>query len=160
HSIHSPHFLQHLPERRCDSRRYAMRVLFIGDIVGQPGVQIVVRALPWLREREGLDAILANAENAAGGFRLTTDLYRRLRGTGGDAFTMGDHIYKKQEIISIMNEDAPLCKPANFPPEAPGKDFTLVTARDGTTLAVFTVLGRLFTRPVDCPFRAADRVLE
>ena len=137
-----------------------MRVLFIGDIVGQPGVQIVVRALPWLREHERLDVILANAENAAAGSGLTPALYRRLRGAGVDAFTMGDHIYKKQEIISVMNEDGPLCKPANFPPEAPGKDFVLVTTRDGLTLAVFTVLGRLFTRPVDCPFRAADRVLE
>lgn len=137
-----------------------MRVLFIGDIVGQPGVQMVARAVPWLRARERIDAVVANAENAAGGSGLTPALYRRLRSAGVDAFTMGDHVYKKQEIIGVMNDDAPLCKPANFPPEAPGRDFTVVTARDGTTLGVFTVLGRLFTRPVDCPFRAADRVLK
>ena len=137
-----------------------MRVLFIGDIVGQPGVQMVVRAVPSLREREKIDLVVANAENAAGGSGLTPALYRRLRSAGVDALTMGDHIYKKQEIVGVMQEDAPVCKPANFPPEAPGKDFAVVTAQGSAALGVFTVLGRLFTRPVDCPFRAADRVLK
>jgi metallophosphoesterase (TIGR00282 family) len=72
---------------------------------------------------------------------------------------MGDHIYKKQELIKVMAADAPICKPANFPPEAPGKDFVVVPARDGTPVGIFSLLGRLFMRPVDCPFRAADRVL-
>jgi metallophosphoesterase (TIGR00282 family) len=137
-----------------------MRVLFIGDIVGQPGVQMVVRAVPWLRDHERLDLVVANAENAAGGSGLTPALYRRLRQAGVDAITLGDHIYKKQEIIDTMAEDAPLCKPANFPAEAPGRELALVPSRDGTLVGVFTLLGRLYMRPVDCPFHAADRVLK
>jgi metallophosphoesterase (TIGR00282 family) len=136
-----------------------MRILFIGDVVGQPGMQIAQRAVPWLRGREGLDLVVANAENAAAGSGLTPPLYRRLRQAGVDAFTLGDHIYKKMDVADLLNTDAPLCKPANFPPEAPGRDVVVVPARDGTPVAVLSVLGRLYMRPVDCPFRAADRVL-
>jgi metallophosphoesterase (TIGR00282 family) len=136
-----------------------MRILFIGDIVGTPGVNVVRRALPGLIRRERLDCVIANAENAAGGSGLTPRLYRRLREAGVDLFTLGDHIYKKGEIIDLLRAEARLCKSANFPPEAPGFEVAQTTARDGTPVAVFSVLGRTFMRPVDCPFRAADRVL-
>jgi metallophosphoesterase (TIGR00282 family) len=136
-----------------------MRILFIGDIVGTPGVNIVRRALPALIEREKLDCVIANAENAAGGSGLTARLYRRLRDAGVDLFTLGDHIYKKDEIIPTLAGDDRLCKPANFPAEAPGREVAVAMARDGTPVAVFSVLGRTFMRPVDCPFKAADRVL-
>lgn len=136
-----------------------MRILFIGDIVGTPGVNFVRRAVPWLIERERLDLVVANAENAAGGSGLTPRLYRRLRTAGVDLCTLGDHIYKKAEIIDTLDREDRLCKPANFPPEAPGRLYALAPARDGTPVAVFSVLGRTFMRPVDCPFHAADRVL-
>jgi metallophosphoesterase (TIGR00282 family) len=136
-----------------------MRILFIGDIVGTPGVNIIRKALPALIRREQLDCVIANAENAAGGSGLTPRLYRRLREAGVDLFTLGDHIYKKGEIIDLLRADGRLCKPANFPPEAPGFEVAQTIARDGTPVAVFSVLGRTFMRPVDCPFRAADRVL-
>jgi metallophosphoesterase (TIGR00282 family) len=136
-----------------------MRILFIGDIVGTPGVNMVRRAVPLLLVRERLDLVVANAENAAGGSGLTARLYRRLREAGVDLVTLGDHIYKKAEIIPLLEKDDHLCKPANFPPEAPGFEIARGTARDGTPVAVFTVLGRTFMRSVDCPFKAADRVL-
>jgi metallophosphoesterase (TIGR00282 family) len=136
-----------------------MRILFIGDIVGTPGVNVIRKALPALIRREQLDCVVANAENAAGGSGLTPRLYRRLREAGVDLFTLGDHIYKKGEIIDVLRADTRLCKPANFPPEAPGFEVAQATVRDGTPVAVFSVLGRTFMRPVDCPFRAADRVL-
>ncbi len=136
-----------------------MRVLFIGDIVGLPGVTFVRRALPVLRVREGLDLVIANAENAANGSGLTPNLYRRLREAGVDLVTLGDHVYKKAEIIATLEKDEHICKPANFPPDAPGRTFAVATARDGTAAAVMCLLGRTFMRPVDCPFRAADRVL-
>lgn len=136
-----------------------MRMLFIGDIVGTPGVNLVRRAVPYLRERERIDIVIANAENAAGGSGLTERLYRRLRQGGVDLFTLGDHIYKKGEIISTLEKEERLCKPANFPPEAPGREYALTALADGTTVAVFSVLGRTFMRAVDCPFRACDRVL-
>ncbi len=136
-----------------------MRVLFIGDIVGSPGVTILRRAVPVLIERERIDLVIANAENAANGSGLTPSLYRRIREAGVDMVTLGDHIYKKADIIPTLEKDERLCKPANFPPDAPGRDFALATARDGTPVAVMTLLGRTFMRSVDCPFRAADRVL-
>jgi metallophosphoesterase (TIGR00282 family) len=137
-----------------------MRLLFIGDIVGTPGVNMVRKAVPLLIEREKLDVVVANAENAANGSGLTAKLYRRLRDAGVDLVTLGDHIYKKVELVSTLEKEERLCKPANFPPEAPGRDVARCLARDGTPVAVLSVLGRTFMRVSDCPFRAADRVLE
>lgn len=137
-----------------------MRVLFIGDIVGSPGVSFVRQALPHLIVQEALDLVIANAENAANGSGLTPALYRRLREAGVDLVTLGDHVYKKADIIRTLTDDERICKPANFPPDAPGRDVILAPARDGTLVAALSVLGRTFMRPVDCPFRAADRVLE
>jgi 2',3'-cyclic-nucleotide 2'-phosphodiesterase len=137
-----------------------MRILFIGDIVGTPGVNFVKLALPLLIPMEKIDCVIANAENAAGGSGLTETLYRRLRDAGVDLVTLGDHVYKKQEIIPTLEKEERLCKPANFPPDAPGRDYALAPARDGTPVAALTVLGRTFMRSVDCPFRAADRVLK
>jgi metallophosphoesterase (TIGR00282 family) len=136
-----------------------MRLLFIGDIVGSPGVAFVRRALPVLIAHERIDLVIANAENAANGSGLTPNLYRRIREAGVDLVTLGDHIYKKAEIISTLEKDDRICKPANFPPEAPGREFAVATARDGTLAAVLCVMGRTFMRSVDCPFHAADRVL-
>jgi metallophosphoesterase (TIGR00282 family) len=136
-----------------------MRFLFIGDIVGQPGVTFVKRALPLLIARERIDLVIANAENASGGSGLTPGAYRQLRQAGIDLVTMGDHVYKKQDIIPTLEKDACICKPANFPAQAPGREFVLGAARDGTAVAAFCLLGRTFMRSVDCPFQAADRVL-
>jgi metallophosphoesterase (TIGR00282 family) len=137
-----------------------MRILFIGDIVGTPGVNVVRRAVPLLREREHLDLVVANAENAVAGSGLTPSVYQKLRNSGVDVVTLGDHIYKKQEIIGTLEKDDRVCKPANYPPEAPGREFVLVAARDGTVVAVVSLLGRTYMRPVDCPFHAVDRVLK
>jgi metallophosphoesterase (TIGR00282 family) len=136
-----------------------MRILFLGDIVGPPGVTLIRQALPTLIAREGIDLVAANAENAANGSGLTASIYRKLREAGVDLMTLGDHIYKKAEIIPTLQKEERLCKPANFPPDAPGRDFALTAARDGTPVAVISLLGRTFMRSVDCPFRAVDRVL-
>jgi calcineurin-like phosphoesterase len=136
-----------------------MRLLFIGDIVGAPGVAFVRQAVPVLIAHEGLDVVIANAENAAGGSGLTASLYRKLREGGVDLMTLGDHIYKKAEIIPTLEKEERLCKPANFPADAPGHPFARCLARDGTEVVVVSLLGRTFMRPVDCPFQAADRVL-
>ncbi len=136
-----------------------MRLLFLGDIVGSPGSAIVRRAVPLLRTRLGLDLVVANAENAAGGSGLYPNTLRQLRAAGVDALTMGDHIYKKSELIPLLDGSEPIVKPANFPTDAPGRDHVVVTLADGTRVAVISVLGRTFMRPVDCPFAAVDRVL-
>src|SRR5262245_45749557 len=136
-----------------------MRILFLGDIVGSPGVAFLKLALPRLVAHEAVELVIANAENAAGGSGLTAPLYRRIREAGVDLLTLGDHIYKKAEIIPTLQKEERVCRPANFPPDAPGREFALASARDGTPVATFCLLGRTFMRPVDCPFRAAERVL-
>ncbi len=127
--------------------------------MGKPGRQIVVRAMPGLIEAERLDFVVANAENAAGGSGLTPAIYRELLAAGVDCVTMGDHIYRRQEIEEILRSDERIVKLANFPPDAPGNRYAVLTARNGVRVAVFNLLGRVFMRPVDCPFRAADEVL-
>jgi hypothetical protein len=137
-----------------------MRILFIGDIVGLPGVNLVRRAVPWLVVERKIDCVIANAENAAGGSGITIKLFRKLRHGGVDLLTLGDHIYKKAEIYPVLEAEACVCKPANFPSEAPGRDFAFAQSRCGEPVVVVSVLGRTFMRPVDCPFKAVDRVLQ
>jgi metallophosphoesterase (TIGR00282 family) len=136
-----------------------VRLLLIGDIVGKPGRHIVCRAMRGLIQAHGLDLVVVNAENAAGGSGLTPANYRELVDAGVDCITLGDHIYRRREIISILEEQPNIVKPANFPPSAPGRDHAIVRARNGTDVAVISLLGRVFMRPVDCPWAAADRVL-
>lgn len=136
-----------------------MRTLFLGDIVGTPGVELVRKALPGIVEAEAIDLVVANAENASAGSGITPRTYRHLRQAGVDLVTLGDHIYRKLEIADTLRTDDRVCRPANFPPESIGRPYALATARDGTQAAVFSVLGRTYMRPVDCPFRAADAVL-
>lgn len=136
-----------------------MRLLLIGDIVGKPGEKIVTRSLPGLRKREQLDLIVANAENAADGSGLSPSIYRRLIAAGVDVITLGDHIYRRSEIAGVLESEANIVKPANFPGAAPGKSWCVATAADGTRVAVVSLLGRVFMRPVDCPWAAIDRVL-
>ncbi len=136
-----------------------MRILFLGDIVGTPGVEFVKSALPMLRAREQIDCVIANAENASAGSGITPRTYRQLRQAGIHLVTMGDHIYKKLEITSVLNEDDRICKPANYPPEAPGRSLVIATMANGVCVAAFCLLGRTYMRPVDCPFKAADAVL-
>jgi metallophosphoesterase (TIGR00282 family) len=136
------------------------KILFIGDVVGSPGRRIVSRALPRLIRRWDLGLVVCNAENAAGGSGLTAKCHEELTLAGVDVFTMGDHIYRKDEIFNLFEKSDRICRPANYPPDSPGAEVAIAQARDGATVAVFTVLGRTFMKPVDCPFRAADRVLD
>jgi metallophosphoesterase (TIGR00282 family) len=136
-----------------------MRLLLIGDIVGKPGEKIVTRSLPGLRQREQLGLIVANAENAADGSGLSPSIYRKLIAAGVDAVTLGDHIYRRSEIAGVLESEGNIVKPANFPGAAPGKGWCVVTAAEGTRVAVISLLGRVFMRPVDCPWAAIDRVL-
>ena len=136
-----------------------VRLLLIGDIVGRPGRQIVVRAVPGLKIEEEIDLVVANAENAAGGSGLTPEIYRELTSAGVDCITMGDHIYRRREILSVLKREQRIVRPANYPDSAPGRDHAIPRTPDGTRVAVISLQGRVFMKPVDCPFRAADRVL-
>lgn len=136
-----------------------MRLVLIGDVVGKPGRQMVTSAVPGLRVEEELDLVVVNAENVAGGSGLTPDIYHELIAARVDCITMGDHVYRRREIFPILNGEARIVRPANYPAEAPGRPFTVVTTRAKDKVAVISLLGRVFMSPVDCPFHAVDRVL-
>jgi 2',3'-cyclic-nucleotide 2'-phosphodiesterase len=138
----------------------ALVVLFIGDVVGSPGRKIVSQALPRIIPRWGISLVVCNAENAAGGSGLTVGCHEELVEAGIDVMTMGDHVYRKDEIFEVFDRTKTVLRPANFPPEAPGPELAVVTAREGTKVAVFSLIGRTFMKPADCPFRTADRLLD
>ena len=127
-------------------------------IVGQPGVEAVRALVPKLIAAESLDLVIANAENVCGGSGLTPRQFRQLRTAGIDLITMGDHIYRRSEIISVLQSEDCIGKPANFPREAPGREVVYATTRQGVVVAAFSLLGRTFMRPVDS-ILAAERVL-
>jgi metallophosphoesterase (TIGR00282 family) len=136
-----------------------VRLLFIGDIVGRPGRDIATQAVGGLRVRHSLDLVIANAENAAGGSGLTPSIYRDLIKSGIDAITLGDHVYRRKEIYSVLKKESNIVRPANLPEEAVGPNWAVVQSRDGTQVALFCLLGQLYMNPIDDPWRAADRVL-
>jgi metallophosphoesterase (TIGR00282 family) len=135
-----------------------VRLLFIGDIVGSPGREIVTREVPKLVVEQKLDLVIANAENAAGGSGLTPQIYKQLIAAGVDAITLGDHVFRRKEIYPILDSEDNIVRPANLPTEAHGREWTTVTARDGTQVGICCLLGQLFMKPIDSPWRAADRI--
>ncbi len=136
-----------------------LKILFIGDVVGAPGRKIISQALPRLIPRWGIGLVVCNAENSAGGSGLTIKCHEELVDAGVDVFTLGDHAYRKDEVFTLFERSDRLLRAANYPPNAPGGESVIVPARDGTLVGVFTLMGRTFMKPVDCPFRAADRIL-
>ena len=141
----------------------AIRLIMLGDIVGRSGRLAVMQVLPELRRRFEPDLIIANAENAANGSGLTPEHYRKLCGAGLDAITMGDHVYKKQQIVTTLEQQANITRPANLPDGAKGQPWMRLVAGDEASpipVYVFTLLGRMFINlPADDPFAAADRLL-
>ena len=133
-----------------------MRLLFLGDIVGKPGRMAVTQNLPRLRQDLGLDFVVANGENAAGGSGITTAIANELTEAGVDGITLGDHVWDQRGFAEEIDRLEKVCRPANLAPQCPGRRF-LVIENDGVRLGVYTLLGRSFMRmQADCPFRAAD----
>lgn len=132
----------------------------IGDIVGRPGIEIVCQHAQNLKTALELDFLIANAENAEDGSGLTKAIYKRLKQAGVDGFTLGDHIYRKREIISVLETENDIVRPANFPPEAPGKKIAYLENKAGRRLGLISLIGRVFMKPVDCPFHAIDDLLK
>jgi len=138
----------------------SLTLLCVGDVVGRPGRQALLRLLPILVRQHDVDCVIANVENAAGGSGLTPPLYEKFRRYGVDVLTAGDHVYKKRVMIPHMGQADRLVRPANLPPQAPGKELVVCEAKNGVRVAVISVLGRLYMKPLaDCPFHAVDRML-
>ncbi len=120
---------------------------------------MVLQTIPGIRRQESIDAIIVNAENADGGTGLTPGIYRKLIKAGVDCITLGDHIYKKKDIIKILESESNIVKPGNYPDDAPGKTWTQIKTETGHEVAVFSLMGRVFMKPTDCPFKAAEKIL-
>jgi metallophosphoesterase (TIGR00282 family) len=138
-----------------------MLLLAIGDIVGKPGKHACSQILPRLISERSIDFVIANAENAAAGSGLTPSMFNKLRHYGVDVCTMGDHIFRRREILPLLQTTDRVVRPANLPPEAVGPELAVAESRSGVKVAVFSLLGRTFMNVrADCPFHAADRLLE
>lgn len=137
-----------------------LKLLFIGDIVGKPGREIVEQKMERVRREHALDFVIANGENAAAGAGITGSIARSLLESGVDAITLGDHVWDQRGWENEIAEMDRVCRPANLPSSCPGWDHVVVEAR-GYKVAVFTVLGRQFMNlKAEDPFLCADRMIE
>jgi len=136
-----------------------MKILFLGDIVGKPGREIVSRLLPSLIEQEGIHFTIANCENVAGGKGVHPRGAEELLGAGVDLLTSGNHIWQRPEIIPYMRDSDVLLRPANYPPGVPGFGYATKPSRCGVPVCVINLSGRVFMDAVDCPFQAAERLV-
>lgn len=135
-----------------------MRILFIGDVVGSPGRDMVKEYVPKLKTKYKPHFTIINGENAAHGKGLTEKIYHSLIQSGADAITMGNHTWDKKEIFDFIDDVPNLVRPANFPEGTPGKGITYVKA-NGKELAVINLQGRTFLLPLDDPFLKADELI-
>jgi len=137
------------------TRKRKMLILAIGDIVGKPGRQAIQELVPDLRKEFGIDLVIANGENAAGGFGLTVATAQELLEYGVDVITSGNHIWAQKEIIPYLDEDVPILRPLNYPPGVTGRGYLL-----RNHVLVVNLIGRTFMMNYDCPFRAMDALLK
>jgi metallophosphoesterase (TIGR00282 family) len=135
-----------------------MRIFLIGDIVGRPGRMAVKHLVPALRAELQLDVVIANAENVAGGKGITPETMTELLADGVDVVTTGDHVFDQRTALKAL-ENPRVLRPANFPPGTPGAGWLLFERPAAPALAVVNVLGRVFMKPADCPFRAVEAML-
>ncbi len=137
-----------------------INVLCIGDVVGRPGRFMIAQHLPALVKQHDIHCVIANVENAAGGSGLTPQLHDKFRRYGVHLMTMGDHIYRKAELMPMLEKGTDMVRPANFPPGSVGKVFAIYETAAGPRVAIISLLGRLYMRPpTDCPYRAAEKVV-
>lgn len=136
-----------------------MRILFIGDIVGNPGRKIAKEMISCLKKEMSIDFCIANGENAAGGSGITYVVAQELYNIGIDAITLGNHTWSKKEILNFIDCDSKIVRPANYPRELPGKSSTVITGKNGK-IGVINLLGRVYMDSVECPFRAAEREID
>lgn len=137
-----------------------MRIVFIGDIVGRPGRQIVAKKLPEIRSNYNPDFIIANGENAAAGIGITRDAAIEVFDCGIDAITLGNHTWSKKEIYSYLDNEQRIIRPANYPDGTPGRGYAVYNSSNGKRIAVISLCGRIFMEPLDNPFHTADRILK
>ena len=136
-----------------------INLLCIGDIVGRPGRHVLSQRLGQIVREHAIDCVIANAENAAGGSGLTPQIYDKLLKYGVHLVTLGDHVYRKRDIIPTLESAGDIVRPANLSPAAAGKDFALYQTAKGPIVAVVALIGRIFMKPSDCPYAKIDSLL-
>jgi hypothetical protein len=136
-----------------------MNLLFLGDIVGSPGRRAVEELLFRLVDRHLIDLVVANGENASGGIGITPPVADQLLNMGIDLLTSGNHIWKHKDIVPYLEDTDRLIRPANYPPDTPGRGFAVLETAIGEKAAVINLEGRVFMNPLECPFRTVDAVL-
>jgi metallophosphoesterase (TIGR00282 family) len=132
-----------------------MVVLVVGDVIGRPGRRAAEKLLPRLKQQYGVNLVIVNAENAAGGIGLTSTTARELLDDGVDVLTSGNHIWAHQEILPYLDGEMPILRPLNYPPGVSGRGYMVV----GKAMVV-NLIGRTFMNNFDCPFRAMDKLLD
>lgn len=134
-----------------------MKILFIGDIIGKPGRKALRDGLPELTNKLKIDFVIANGENAAGGFGITKSVGEEIFSLGVHVITSGNHIWDKKEAVDYIPKESRLVRPANYPPGVPGFGSVVMNSRSGAKIAVLNLSGRVFMNPLDCPFQTAKR---
>ena len=136
-----------------------MKVLFIGDIFGEPGRRALARAVPKLVAQRQIDIVIGNGENAAGGFGITPELAEELFDLGLAVITTGNHAWDKKEILDYFPREPRLLRPANYPSGVPGYGSVVVESASGEQLGVLQLMGRAYMPTLDCPFQVAKKEL-
>ncbi len=137
-----------------------MKILFIADIVGRPGRWATSQLLPDLRRNLDIDFVIANVENAAGGFGLTKEIGQKIITYGVDCLTSGNHIWDRKDIFPYLDEEYRVLRPANYPPDVPGRGSGIFETRKFEKVGVINIQGRVFIKEIDCPFRRSLEEVE
>jgi len=135
-----------------------LRVLFIGDIVGKPGRDILRQQLRNIQEKFKINFTIANGENAAGGAGINKKIFEEISNYGVDVVTMGNHVWDKKEILDFIDNEPRLLRPANYPPNVPGRGGNIYTVNNEKKIVVVNLSGRVYLPSLDCPFQTADRI--
>ncbi len=135
-----------------------IRILALGDVIGRPGRDALTRRLPDLLKKEEVDLCIVNGENVANGSGLFPNDVDAILAAGAHVITTGDHVWRRREVMKVFAQEARIIRPGNLPSECPGKGIAWVVVR-GVQVAVINLIGRVFMDPVDCPFKAADKLV-
>jgi len=136
-----------------------MKLLFVGDVVGKPGRAALLRLLPTLVDRHRADYVVVNIENAAGGFGITPEVLAEFEDQPIDCYTSGNHIWDKKEGLVLLDENPAILRPANYPEGNPGSGLFVGETAAGIPVATINLEGQVFMKPLESPFRVADRLL-
>ncbi|MBI4401976.1 MAG: TIGR00282 family metallophosphoesterase [Nitrospirae bacterium] len=136
-----------------------MNVLFIGDIMGEPGRRAITRLLHKVVAQHAVDLVIGNGENVAGGFGITPELAHELYEMGLSVITTGNHAWDRKEILDFIRHERRLLRPANYPDGTPGRGSVVVETPGGERLGVLQLMGRVYMPTLDCPFQVARREL-